>query len=96
VTSDEISDPHQLNIQLTLNGKVIQSSNTSNLIFKIPELIACISAIVPLEPGDVISTGTPSGVGLGRKPQLSLKPEDEMIIDIESIGILRNRTVAVA
>lgn len=94
VTSDEISDPHQLNIQLTLNGEVMQSSNTSNLIFKIPELITYISAIVPLEPGDTISTGTPSGVGLGRTPQHWLKPEDQMIIDIESVGILRNRTVA--
>jgi 2-keto-4-pentenoate hydratase/2-oxohepta-3-ene-1,7-dioic acid hydratase in catechol pathway len=96
VTSDEISDPHQLNIQLTLNGEVMQSSNTNNMIFKIPELISYISAIVPLEPGDVISTGTPSGVGLGRTPQIWLKPEDEMIIEIESIGVLRNRTEAAA
>jgi len=96
VTSDEVSDPHQLNIQLTLNGEIMQSANTRDLIFKIPELIAYISAIVPLEPGDMISTGTPSGVGMGRSPQLWLKPEDEMIINIERIGILRNCTSAVA
>jgi 2-keto-4-pentenoate hydratase/2-oxohepta-3-ene-1,7-dioic acid hydratase in catechol pathway len=66
VTADEISDPHELSIQLTLNGELMQSANTRDLIFKIPELIAYISSIVPLEPGDMISTGTPSGVGMGR------------------------------
>lgn len=96
VTSDEIPDPHQLNIQLTLNGEVMQSSNTSNLIFKIPELIAYISTIVSQDPGDMISPCTPSGVGLGRIPQLWVKPEDEMIIDIARIGVLRNRTLAAA
>jgi 2-keto-4-pentenoate hydratase/2-oxohepta-3-ene-1,7-dioic acid hydratase in catechol pathway len=96
VTADEISDPHKLSIQLTLNGELMQSANTSDLIFKIPELIAYISSIVPLEPGDMISTGTPSGVGMGRTPQLWLKPEDEMIINIEHIGILRNGTSAAA
>jgi len=92
VTSDEVSDPHQLNIQLTLNGKIMQLANTLDLIFKIPELIAYISAIVLLEPGDMISTGTPAGVGMWRPPQRWLKPEDEMIINIEHVGILRNRT----
>jgi 2-keto-4-pentenoate hydratase/2-oxohepta-3-ene-1,7-dioic acid hydratase in catechol pathway len=96
VTADEISDPHQLDIRLTLNGEVMQSANTSDLIFKIPELITYISALVPLEPGDVISTGTPPGVGLGRTPQLWLKDGDEMVIEVEGIGTLRNRTRAVS
>jgi 2-keto-4-pentenoate hydratase/2-oxohepta-3-ene-1,7-dioic acid hydratase in catechol pathway len=96
VTADEISDPHQLDIHLTLNGEVMQLANTSDMIFKIPELIAYISALVPLEPGDMISTGTPPGVGLGRNPQLWLKDGDEMVIEIDGIGTLRNRVRAVA
>lgn len=92
VTRDEIADPHALGIRLTLSGEVMQSANTRNLIFRIPELIAYISSIVPLEAGDIISTGTPSGVGLGRTPQRWLKPGEEMIIEIEGIGTLRNRT----
>lgn len=95
VTADEIKDPHSLNISLTLNGEVMQSANTRDLIFPIPELIAHISSIVPLESGDVISTGTPSGVGLGRNPQRWLRPNETMIIEIEGIGTLRNRTRAV-
>lgn len=96
VTADEITDPDQLDIRLILNGAVMQSANTSDMIFKIPELIAYISTLVPLEPGDVISTGTPPGVGLGRNPQLWLKDGDEMVIEIEGIGTLRNRTRAIA
>ncbi len=92
VTRDEIADPHALAIQLTLSGEVMQSGNTRDLIFRIPELIAYISSIVPLEPGDIISTGTPPGVGLGRTPQRWLGPNEEMLIEIEGIGHLRNRT----
>ncbi len=92
VTAEDIEDPHALNIRLTLNGEVRQSANTRDLIFDIPELIAYISSIVPLEPGDVISTGTPSGVGLGRNPQRWLLPGEEIAIDIERIGTLRNQT----
>ena len=94
VTADEIEDPHDLNIRLTLNDEVMQSANTRDLIFKIPDLIAYISSIVPLEPGDVISTGTPPGVGLGRNPQRWLLPDETMTIEIEGIGTLRNRTRA--
>jgi 2-keto-4-pentenoate hydratase/2-oxohepta-3-ene-1,7-dioic acid hydratase in catechol pathway len=96
VTSDELPDPHNLNIRLTLNGELMQSANTRDLIFPIPELIAYISSIVPLESGDVISTGTPPGVGLGRNPQRWLQPDETMIIEIEGIGTLRNRTREVA
>ncbi len=92
VTRDEIADPHTLDIRLTLSGEVMQSANTSDLIFRIPELIAYISGIVPLESGDIISTGTPPGVGLGRTPQRWLHPDEEIVIDIEGIGTLRNRT----
>lgn len=94
VTADEIQDPHALDIRLTLNSELMQSANTRDLIFDIPELIAHISSIVPLEAGDVISTGTPPGVGLGRNPQRWLLPEETMTIEIEGIGALRNRTRA--
>lgn len=94
VTADEIEDPHSLDIRLTLNDEVMQSANTRDLIFGIPELIAYISSIVPLEAGDVISTGTPPGVGLGRNPQRWLQPGETMAIEIERIGVLRNRTRA--
>jgi 2-keto-4-pentenoate hydratase/2-oxohepta-3-ene-1,7-dioic acid hydratase in catechol pathway len=94
VTTDEINDPHTLDIQLSINGELLQHSNTRHLIFKIPDLIAHISSVIPLEPGDVISTGTPAGVGLGRSPQRWLKPGEEIVVKIDHIGELRNRTVA--
>lgn len=92
VTRDEVADPHALDIKLTLAGEVMQAANTRDLIFRIPELIAYISSITPLEPGDVISTGTPPGVGLGRAPQRWLQPDEEMVLEIEGLGTLRNRT----
>jgi 2-keto-4-pentenoate hydratase/2-oxohepta-3-ene-1,7-dioic acid hydratase in catechol pathway len=92
VTREEIADPHALDIRLTLSGEVMQNANTRDLIFRIPELIAHISGIVPLEAGDIISTGTPPGVGLGRTPQRWLRDGEEMVIEIEGIGALRNRT----
>jgi 2-keto-4-pentenoate hydratase/2-oxohepta-3-ene-1,7-dioic acid hydratase in catechol pathway len=94
VTTDEIPDPHALDISLTIDGETLQSSNTRDLIFKVPTLIEYISSLTPLEAGDVISTGTPEGVGLGRTPQRWLKPNEEMIVTIEKIGELRNSTVA--
>jgi 2-keto-4-pentenoate hydratase/2-oxohepta-3-ene-1,7-dioic acid hydratase in catechol pathway len=92
VTRDEIADPHALSIKLTLSGEVMQNASTRDLIFRIPELIAYISSIVPLEAGDVISTGTPPGVGLGRTPPRWLRDGEEMVIEIDGIGSLRNRT----
>lgn len=92
VTRDEVPDPHALDIKLTLGAEVMQNSNTRNLIFRIPELIRYISSITPLEPGDIISTGTPPGVGLGRNPQRWLQPGEEMVLEIEKLGTLRNRT----
>jgi 2-keto-4-pentenoate hydratase/2-oxohepta-3-ene-1,7-dioic acid hydratase in catechol pathway len=92
VTRDEVPDPHALDIQLTLSGEVMQQANTRDLIFKVPALIEYLSSIVALEPGDVISTGTPPGVGLGRTPPRWLRDGEEMLIEIEKIGTLRNRT----
>jgi 2-keto-4-pentenoate hydratase/2-oxohepta-3-ene-1,7-dioic acid hydratase in catechol pathway len=92
VTKDEVPDPHALDIKLTLSGEVMQSANTRDLIFRVPQLIAYLSSIVALEPGDVISTGTPPGVGLGRTPQRWLRDGEEMVIEIERVGTLRNTT----
>ena len=94
VTKDEIPDPHTLAIRLKIDGETLQESNTAELIFKVPQLIEHISSIVPLEPGDIISTGTPAGVGLGRTPQRWLRPGETIEIEVESIGVLRNRTRA--
>jgi 2-keto-4-pentenoate hydratase/2-oxohepta-3-ene-1,7-dioic acid hydratase in catechol pathway len=94
VTADEIADPHTLDIGLSINGEVFQHSNTRELIFKIPELVAYLSSVFTLEPGDVVSTGTPAGVGFARKPPRFLRPSDEVVIRVESIGELRNPVVA--
>jgi 2-keto-4-pentenoate hydratase/2-oxohepta-3-ene-1,7-dioic acid hydratase in catechol pathway len=94
VTTDEVPDPHALAISLTIDGEILQNSNTNDLIFKLPELIEYLSSITPLEAGDIISTGTPEGVGLGRNPKRWLKPNEEIVITIEKLGQLRNRTVA--
>ena len=94
VSKDELADPHTLDISLTIGGEKLQNSNTSLMIFKIPALIEYISGIVPLQAGDVISTGTPAGVGMGRDPQRWLKPGEEMVIAIQHIGELRNKLVA--
>jgi 2-keto-4-pentenoate hydratase/2-oxohepta-3-ene-1,7-dioic acid hydratase in catechol pathway len=88
VTTDEIPDPHKLSIKLRLNGQTMQDSNTDQLIFGVPELIAFISETITLEPGDVIATGTPPGVGFARKPPVFLKPGDGMEVEIEKIGVL--------
>ena len=91
---DEIADPHALFIRARVNGVILQDSNTSKMIFKIPQLIAHISASITLEPGDIIATGTPDGVGVFRNPQLFLKAGDVVEIEIEKLGVLRNPVVA--
>jgi 2-keto-4-pentenoate hydratase/2-oxohepta-3-ene-1,7-dioic acid hydratase in catechol pathway len=93
VSRDEIADPHQLSIRLSIDGEVLQDSNTRELIFKLPELIAYISSITPLAPGDIISTGTPAGVGLGRKPQRWLRSGETVTIEIAGLGALVNPVV---
>ena len=94
VTADEIPNPHDLDIQLSINGEVLQSSNTSNLIFSVNQLIADLTSFMTLEPGDLISTGTPSGVGSARKPQRWLRAGDVVRITIEGLGTLENPVVA--
>jgi 2-keto-4-pentenoate hydratase/2-oxohepta-3-ene-1,7-dioic acid hydratase in catechol pathway len=90
VTVDEIADPHSLDISLTVNGQTRQRSNTGDLIFNIPRLIEFISQDLTLNPGDIISTGTPSGVGVFMNPPVFLKPGDQIEITIDRIGVLRN------
>jgi len=92
VTRDEIDDPHDLSIQLRVNGEVKQDSNTGNMIFRIPELIEFASRLMTLEPGDIISTGTPSGVG--SSTGTFLKPGDAVEVEIENIGVLKNTVEA--
>lgn len=94
VSDDEIADPHALDIQIAINGEVLQNSNTRHLIFRIPDLIAYLSGVVTLEPGDVISTGTPAGVGFARTPPRFLKPGDEVVVKVQGLGELRNPVVA--
>jgi 2-keto-4-pentenoate hydratase/2-oxohepta-3-ene-1,7-dioic acid hydratase in catechol pathway len=101
VTADEIADPHALDISLDImqtggGTERLQQSNTRELIFKIPELIEYLSTVVTLEPGDVISTGTPAGVGFARKPPRYLQPGDEVIITVAGLGELRNPCIAEA
>jgi 2-keto-4-pentenoate hydratase/2-oxohepta-3-ene-1,7-dioic acid hydratase in catechol pathway len=93
-TADEIADPHALNISLSIDGEVLQNSNTRELVFKIPELIEYLSSITPLLPGDIVSTGTPPGVGLGRNPKRWLKPGETVTVTIEGLGSLTNPVVA--
>jgi len=90
VTADEIPDPHALDIQMIINGEVLQNSNTSQLIFRIPELIEYLSSVCTLEPGDIVSTGTPSGVGFSRTPPRWLRAGDDVVVKISGLGELRN------
>lgn len=91
VTSDDLGDPHVLDISLRVNGVEKQRANTSQLIFRLPRLIAEWSAGMTLNAGDILLTGTPSGVGIGRKPPEFLKPGDVVEAEIAGIGVLRNR-----
>ncbi|MBL8211822.1 MAG: fumarylacetoacetate hydrolase family protein [Bryobacterales bacterium] len=93
VTADEIADPHNLRVTCTINGEVLQDGNTKHLIFNIPTLIEYLSSVFTLEPGDIISTGTPAGVGFGRKPPRWLKAGDTVTIECEGLGQLTNPVV---
>ena len=90
VTADEIPDPHSLRISLTLNGRTMQDSNTNDLIFRIPFLVSYLSQSLTWEAGDLLSTGTPGGVGHYRKPPVYLKPGDTVSVTVEGIGTLTN------
>ncbi|WHY11852.1 fumarylacetoacetate hydrolase family protein [Peribacillus frigoritolerans] len=94
VTKDEVGDPHNLAISLELNGEIMQDSNTSNLIFTVPKIISFLSQSMTLMPGDLIATGTPPGVGMGRNPKIWLKNGDRMNVSIEKIGTLSNHVLA--
>lgn len=93
VTRDEIDDPHDLAIKIRIDGRTLQDSSTNQLIFGIPRLVSELSQAYALEPGDVISTGTPPGVGFARKPPIYLQPGMSMEVEIEGIGILRNGVI---
>jgi 2-keto-4-pentenoate hydratase/2-oxohepta-3-ene-1,7-dioic acid hydratase in catechol pathway len=94
VTADEVPDPHNLPVRLRLNGETMQDSNTREFIFTVPQLIAYLSQVVTLEPGDLLFTGTPPGVGVARKPPVFLKAGDNVEVEIEGLGLLRNPVVA--
>jgi acylpyruvate hydrolase len=96
VTADEIPDPHNLNIRLLIGDEVLQSSNTRHLIFTVPQILYHLSAVMTLEPGDVIATGTPGGVGAARNPKRFLKPGDVVRVEIERLGTLENPVEAEA
>jgi 2-keto-4-pentenoate hydratase/2-oxohepta-3-ene-1,7-dioic acid hydratase in catechol pathway len=93
VTPDEVPDPHRLAIRLRLNGQTMQDSNTSQMIFSVPAVLAYLAQVLTLEPGDLIFTGTPPGVGFARKPQVFLKAGDVVEVEIEGLGVLRNPVV---
>jgi 2-keto-4-pentenoate hydratase/2-oxohepta-3-ene-1,7-dioic acid hydratase in catechol pathway len=93
VTRDEVPDPHALDISLTIGGEVLQHSNTRDLIFRIPDLIAYLSAITTLEAGDIVSTGTPAGVGLGRTPHRWLRPGETIVTEVQGLGQLINPVI---
>ena len=94
VTRDEIDNPHDLRIQLRLNGETMQDSSTNQLVFGVEALVSFLSQWTTLEPGDVIPTGTPPGVGFARKPPVYIQPGDVMEVEIEGLGILKNPVVA--
>ena len=94
VTTDDVPDPHNLGIRCILNGETVQDSNTSQLIFDVPKLVAYLSHVLTLAPGDLIFTGTPPGVGMGREPQLWLKHGDHVICEIDGLGRLENPVIS--
>ena len=93
VTADELGDPQALNLVLTVNGTVMQKANTADMIWPVAEMIEYITNWIPLNPGDMIATGTPAGVGSRRDPPVFLQPGDVVEVSIEKIGTLRNRVV---
>ena len=94
LTADEMGDPQNLDMWLDLNGERMQTGNTSTMIFAVAELVAYLSGKMVLEPGDIVTTGTPPGVGSGKKPQIFLKPGDVMELGIATLGQQRQRVVA--
>lgn len=93
-TADEVPDPMNLRLTTRLNGDVVQDESTEQLFYSIANIIAYVSQFTPLHPGDVIATGTPSGVGAGRKPPLWMQPGDRIEVEISGLGCLANNVVA--
>jgi 2-keto-4-pentenoate hydratase/2-oxohepta-3-ene-1,7-dioic acid hydratase in catechol pathway len=96
VTADEIPDPQTLSIRCSIDGEILQDSNTSNLVFTVPLLVAELSSIMTLEPGDIVATGTPAGVGISRTPKRWLRAGERVRVEIEKIGALENPVVSAA
>jgi 2,4-diketo-3-deoxy-L-fuconate hydrolase len=94
VTADEVGDPQNLRVTLKLNGDTVQDSNTSDMIFSVREIVSYMSSFIELRPGDIIATGTPSGVGMGMKPQRFLRPGDVMEVEVEGLGAQKQTAVA--
>jgi 2-keto-4-pentenoate hydratase/2-oxohepta-3-ene-1,7-dioic acid hydratase in catechol pathway len=94
VPRDEVTDPQNLAVRAILNGETMQESTTGNMVFGVAELIAYVTQAITLEPGDLIATGTPAGVGAFRKPPVFMQPGDEITIEIEGLGALTNPVTA--
>ncbi|MDB5932231.1 MAG: hydrolase family protein, partial [Polaromonas sp.] len=94
VTRDEVPDPQQLSMWLDVNGQRRQTGNTRTMVFSVAKIVSYVSEFMTLEPGDVITTGTPPGVGLGMKPPVYLKAGDEVTLGIEGLGEQRQRIIA--
>lgn len=94
VTSDEVGDPQRLSIKTWVNGEIRQDSSTSDMIFTVAQIVSYISRYFTLEPGDLIVTGTPEGVAMGREDKPWLKPGDEVTVEVESLGVLKNVMIA--
>jgi 2-keto-4-pentenoate hydratase/2-oxohepta-3-ene-1,7-dioic acid hydratase in catechol pathway len=90
VTRDEIADPHNLRIRLWIGDELLQNSNTSNLIFGVSELLSYLSSVMTLEPGDIVATGTPAGVGFTRNPPRYLRDGETVRVEVDGLGALEN------
>ncbi|MGE5527162.1 MAG: fumarylacetoacetate hydrolase family protein, partial [Methanosarcina sp.] len=94
VTPDEVGHPDAIEIRLTLNGEEMQNGRTDDLIFSVPELVAQLSSLMTLEPGDIVATGTPEGVGMGRKPRVWLQDGDVVVVESPQLGRLETHLAA--
>ena len=93
ITADELTDPQDLELTTRLNGEVMQSGHTKDMIFSVASIVSYISQFTPLRPGDVIATGTPAGVGFSRDPKLYMVPGDILEVEISKIGTLRHEVI---
>ncbi len=93
MTKDEIPDPQNLKLWLELNGKRVQDGSTATMVYGVNFLVSYLSQFMSLHPGDIISTGTPPGVGMGMNPQVFLKPGDVMVLGVEGLGTQKQKTV---